>query len=1089
MIAAVLLAVLWGAEPLDIPASVDPQLLVDAKGFTGASIQSIAFSPDARQLAVAGGKLVRIYDVASGRLLHTIRGYQEPAGYVIGKVNAVVFSPTGRFLITGVSDNSEYGSTRVFDLRDGGRLHKLLPGNLGCTTGIFLSNNGRYLTTNSCNGEYIFYAWDETKGDASIVARLHYTEIPTYPGQGWDLESAIDEELFFVQANLPPENGEPKFLAGVYQMSTGRPIGAPQELRRTGECLETALQRYQGNFAWTVKPEISDPRFIVMAGSIATPAGVDDYLVQLWDSQTMQLVASHEHRFYPVAVAYNARRHLVASADALSQIHVWDARTGRTIFSTSPQTLELYSVDWSRDQGALLYGTTPYPQDEFDFNHQGPLDKAFDLRLRRISQLRDPIAPPAFAGENQFSVSRPTPATPLSLYWRAPGSTSESLIVDGIRTGDVSTFLPLPPRVETPRGSIAVGTSSGRLYELEPSDDGGPWRIIRRCLGHEAEITKIALSPDQTMLATSSLDGSIRLWTLSGLRRGLGDVDFDTNGSKVTIVPPGSEAERLGFREDDVIVTFDGHPFYERIDALVDGNYTAGQAVDIQLARRDSDQPAPVGGQAGAWRRMNRRFTLQPAPDYDEPLLTIGLFHSGDWIVWAKSGHYDTSPGGEDQIGWHVNGKRWERATFHTVDQFRNLLYRPDVIDEILAVKNLPAAIARIKQKDAEQRKPRPSVALDSDLTKFETFENVEPPEVRILSPKDGEVVVANEALVEIEINTRSGLPMRKLEVRVNGKPPGRGFSTRGVARKGKRGVTVATQRVELDEGVNLISARAFNGRSWSSVDTVEIDQPAPVTPERKSGKKLYILAVGVSQYEDDGVNDLQFANRDAEKFSELLTANARGVYDEVTTFTLTDDDATGDQIKDHMDKIQKECSQAESDVTIILLLAGHGCFDQSDNWYFAPHDFKPDNMLRSGLSHAELTMWMNGIRATTLLVLDTCHAAGVLKRSGQPGMGVRGAHSAGASIWQGSPFLVIASCLPKEQSMELNSIRHGALTASFVESLQLCQPDVNKDGVLTIDELWLRVKDGVKKITGDRQHPQFHRPLHSVDIHMGRCR
>ena len=30
------------------------------------------------------------------------------------------------------------------------------------------------------------------------------------------------------------------------------------------------------------------------------------------------------------------------------------------------------------------------------------------------------------------------------------------------------------------------------------------------------------------------------------------------------------------------------------------------------------------------------------------------------WIAWTPSGYYAASPGGEDLIGWHVNGKGWD---------------------------------------------------------------------------------------------------------------------------------------------------------------------------------------------------------------------------------------------------------------------------------------------------------------------------------------------------------------------------------------------------------------------------------------------
>ena len=85
-----------GARAQDAGA---PLPMLDTGGHM-AKINSIAFTPDGRQLVSASDdKTIRVWDLASGKTVRTIRGESAP-GHA-GKVYAMALSPDGKWLAAG----------------------------------------------------------------------------------------------------------------------------------------------------------------------------------------------------------------------------------------------------------------------------------------------------------------------------------------------------------------------------------------------------------------------------------------------------------------------------------------------------------------------------------------------------------------------------------------------------------------------------------------------------------------------------------------------------------------------------------------------------------------------------------------------------------------------------------------------------------------------------------------------------------------------------------------------------------------------------------------------------------------------------
>jgi uncharacterized caspase-like protein len=232
---------------------------------------------------------------------------------------------------------------------------------------------------------------------------------------------------------------------------------------------------------------------------------------------------------------------------------------------------------------------------------------------------------------------------------------------------------------------------------------------------------------------------------------------------------------------------------------------------------------------------------------------------------------------------------------------------------------------------------------------------------------------------------------------------------------------------------------------------------------------KLYVLAIGVSQYENKDLV-LQYASKDAKDFAASFLLQKGGLYRDVVVKVLTDEKATRDEIIDGFDWISKETTS--KDVALVFL-AGHGINDSGGVYYFLPVNANLERLRRTAVPFTEMKNTVASLAGKTILFIDTCHAGNVMgARALAPD--ITGVVNELASAENGA--VVFASSTGKQYSFEDANWGNGAFTKAAVEGIG-GKADYTGKGRITINMLDLYISERVKELTKGKQTPATAKP------------
>jgi WD40 repeat protein len=427
------------------------------------------------------------------------------------------------------------------------------------------------------------------------------------------------------------------------------------------------------------------------------------------------------------------------------------------------------------------------------------------------------------------------------------------------------------------------------------------------------------------------------------------------------------------------------------------------------------------------------------------------------WILWTPSGYYDASPGAEDFIGWHVNRGKEQAGDFFPASRFRSTFYRPDVIDRVLTTMDEAEAIRLTNEESG-----RKQVAAASVLDKL-------PPVAAILSPADGAEV--SGAPVKIRFSVRSQEPPTGVKILVDGRP----VSTEGGRKPVKDTGEISVSIPQRDCEVSVIAENRFGA---SEPATIRLRRKgAAAKQEFEIKPKLYVLAVGVSMYQDADLR-LNLAAKDALDFGAAWHAQKGLLYSGVEVRTLTDAQASKGNILDGLEWLQRQVTSKD---VAVLFFAGHGINDPTGAFYFLPVDSDLEKLKRTGISQSDITATVANIAGKVLVFMDACHSGNLMGKSKRRAVVVvNSVINELVSAENGAG--VFSSSTGKQYSLENPDWGNGAFTKGVVEGIG-GKADYSSTGRITLNMLDLYVSERVKELTKGQQTPTTVKPPNVPDF------
>ena len=256
----------------------------------------------------------------------------------------------------------------------------------------------------------------------------------------------------------------------------------------------------------------------------------------------------------------------------------------------------------------------------------------------------------------------------------------------------------------------------------------------------------------------------------------------------------------------------------------------------------------------------------------------------------------------------------------------------------------------------------------------------------------------------------------------------------------------------------------------------------APNSPVRER----WALVVGVAEFQDQEIGDLQYTGEDAKSFADALRDPGVGHFKPENVRVLTNKDATRKAIKVGLNWLARS---ARPEDLVVIYIATHGSPSKEDTAgvnYVLPFDAEwgashdKDLLFATALPMVEIsdTVTSRIQAARTAIFLDTCYSQAAIGNTGAAaGTGVAantGAKAVSAAtlehLQQSGGRIIFAASRSDQESQESKTLGHGYFTYYLVKALR------EKGGAMPLSQVYSYVQTHVSSdVARDYQRYALH--------------
>lgn len=231
---------------------------------------------------------------------------------------------------------------------------------------------------------------------------------------------------------------------------------------------------------------------------------------------------------------------------------------------------------------------------------------------------------------------------------------------------------------------------------------------------------------------------------------------------------------------------------------------------------------------------------------------------------------------------------------------------------------------------------------------------------------------------------------------------------------------------------------------------------------------RLFCVAVGVGDYNDEKLPPLKFSTKDARDFANAISKKKGLPFSDVQVKLLIDKEAERADIFEAMEWLQQEASPND---ICIFYYAGHGYRDEKDRFYFMPYGGRTDKLYNC-FSSSDFRNMAEDINCKLVVFTDACYSAALLE----------GNRSAATTHFieqlrrTKNGMLLFASSASDTKSKEDPNWGNGAFTKALIEAFNGGARQQFDEGLSTQALEQFLYKE-VRRITNFKQTPIFINP------------